>query len=147
LSEQVAKAHETAREAQKSVGTAKVMAGKAQSGLQEIKDVPPEMILVVANLVGELNQAQSIQMTLDKQLQEADKQDAEARRQISDYIGAAGSLAAQATRENEARIKAEKSLSWYRWHWWGSWIVFGLGVLAVLILAFLKFTGKLVTKL
>lgn len=36
-----------------------------------------------------------------------------------------------------------KKLSWYRWHWWGSWIVFGLGILAVGFLAFLKFTGRL----
>ncbi len=36
-----------------------------------------------------------------------------------------------------------KKLSWYRWHWWGSWVVFGLGIVAVGFLAFLKFTGKL----
>jgi len=38
---------------------------------------------------------------------------------------------------------ASKKLSWYRWHWWGSWIVFGLGIVAVGFLAFLKFTGRL----
>lgn len=38
---------------------------------------------------------------------------------------------------------AEKSLWWYRLHWWGAWIMLGLGVLACAIVAFLKFTGKL----
>ena len=39
--------------------------------------------------------------------------------------------------------KAKKSLSWYRWHWWGSWVIFGLGIVACAIFAFLKFTGRL----
>lgn len=39
--------------------------------------------------------------------------------------------------------KANTALNWYRWHWWGSWIALGLGVLACLVFAFLKFTGRL----
>lgn len=39
--------------------------------------------------------------------------------------------------------KTAKALSWYRWHWYGSWIVFGIGVLVCLAFAFLKFTGRL----
>jgi hypothetical protein len=38
---------------------------------------------------------------------------------------------------------AEKSLWWYRLHWWGAWIALGTGVLACGILAFLKFTGRI----
>lgn len=36
-----------------------------------------------------------------------------------------------------------KKLAWYRWHWWGSWIIFGLGILACGFFAFLKLTGRL----
>jgi hypothetical protein len=38
---------------------------------------------------------------------------------------------------------ANKKLWWYRWHWWGAWLVFALGVIACGVLAFLKFTGRL----
>jgi hypothetical protein len=39
--------------------------------------------------------------------------------------------------------KSNAALNWYRLHWWGSWIMLGLGVLACLVVAFLKFTGRL----
>lgn len=39
--------------------------------------------------------------------------------------------------------KAEKALWWYRLRWWGAWVVFGLGIVACGLLAFLKFTGRL----
>jgi hypothetical protein len=36
-----------------------------------------------------------------------------------------------------------KALWWYRLHWWGAWVMLGLGVLACIVVAFLKFTGRL----
>ena len=39
-------------------------------------------------------------------------------------------------------MTTEKKLSWYRWHWWGSWIALGAGVIACGLLALLKFTGR-----
>ncbi len=39
--------------------------------------------------------------------------------------------------------KAAKALWWYRLHWWAGWMVFGLGIAACIIFAFLKFTGRL----
>lgn len=41
--------------------------------------------------------------------------------------------------------KAEKSLWWYRLHWWGAWVMLGLGVAACVFFAILKVTGKLAT--
>ena len=38
---------------------------------------------------------------------------------------------------------ASSKLWWYRLHWWGAWIMLGLGLLACLAFAFLKFTGRL----
>ncbi len=56
-------------------------------------------------------------------------------------------LADNATDERNSRIKAEKNLSWYRWHWWGSWIVLGAGVIACIILAVIKWGAKWSAKL
>ncbi len=39
--------------------------------------------------------------------------------------------------------KAAKALWWYRLHWWGAWVMLGLGILACGVFAFLKFTGRL----
>lgn len=39
--------------------------------------------------------------------------------------------------------KASKALWWYRLHWWGAWVMLGLGVIACGIFAFLKLTGRL----
>lgn len=39
--------------------------------------------------------------------------------------------------------KASKALWWYRLHWWGAWVMLGLGILACGAFAFLKFTGRL----
>jgi hypothetical protein len=63
-----------------------------------------------------------------------------------EYHTEAQSLADTATNERTARIKAEKALSWYRWHWYIGWIVMGLGVIVCGIFAFLKFTGRLALK-
>jgi uncharacterized NAD(P)/FAD-binding protein YdhS len=38
---------------------------------------------------------------------------------------------------------ANKKLWWYRLHWWGAWVMLGLGVAACLVFAFLKATGRL----
>ncbi len=39
--------------------------------------------------------------------------------------------------------KLDKAVWWYRLHWWGAWIMLGLGVLACAVFAFLKLTGRL----
>lgn len=52
-------------------------------------------------------------------------------------------LTATLNATSEKLSKATKSLWWYRLHWWGSWFALGLGVLACIAFAFLKFTGRL----
>ena len=47
--------------------------------------------------------------------------------------------AAETARAN----KLDKAVWWYRLHWWGAWIMLGLGVVACGVFAFLKFTGRL----
>lgn len=62
------------------------------------------------------------------------------------YYAEAKTLADNATAENRARVSAEEKLHWYRMHWWGTWIACGAGIILFLVLAFLKFTGRLALK-
>lgn len=39
--------------------------------------------------------------------------------------------------------KDSETLAWYRRHWWGSWIIFSLGVVVCIVLAVIKFGVKL----
>jgi uncharacterized membrane protein len=80
-------------------------------------------------LQGELEQAETARKTLQS------AQDA--------YAGAAAGLAEDASNERAARIKAEQSLHWYRWHFFLTWFIAGAGLLVCILLAFLKFTGRL----
>jgi hypothetical protein len=63
--------------------------------------------------------------------------------QLASYAKQVTDLASHDATVTAQLNKAEKSLWWYRLHWWGAWIMLGLGVLACLVLAFLKFTGRL----
>lgn len=80
---------------------------------------------------------------LDGQLKDAEKARATLQSEQGNYAGAAASLAKTATDERDARIKDEKALSWYRWHFYLTWFIAGAGLLVCIVLAFLKFTGRL----
>lgn len=54
-----------------------------------------------------------------------------------------GTVIAHDASETARANKLDKALWWYRVHWWGAWIMLGLGVAACLFFAFLKFTGRL----
>lgn len=42
----------------------------------------------------------------------------------------------------DTATKLSAKVAWYQWHWWGSWIALGIGILLCLIFAGLKFSGK-----
>lgn len=90
-----------------------------------------------------LTAAQQEQGQLDTQLATAEADRDNLRKEQGSYVVQANKLAIIATTERTSRIAVETKLSWYRWHWWGSWIALGAGVLACLGFAFLKFTGRL----
>lgn len=94
-------------------------------------------------LLDKLAESTSVHAALSAQLREADDAKQQFAADGERYLAEANKLAGDAISERNARIKAEKSLSWYRWHWWGSWIALGAGILLSLIFAFLKFTGRL----
>jgi hypothetical protein len=139
----VDRAHTSARKAQTSVSEAVKRTAEVREETRKLKDVPPTLLAKVNELDSNLRSAQVEQALLEKQLVEADAAKAQVEKDKTDYFAAAQKLADEATAERDKRIKVEKALSWYRWHWWGSWIVLGLGIVACGLLAFLKFTGRL----
>jgi hypothetical protein len=52
-------------------------------------------------------------------------------------------LADHDKKETDRANKLDKALWWYRLHWWGAWIMLGLGILACAVFAFLKFSGRI----
>lgn len=79
----------------------------------------------------------------EKHLAETDAREVELEQKQKDYYDRAWKLADTTTALNARLVDVEKKLSWYRWHWWGSWIALGVGVIASGVVAFLKFTGRL----
>lgn len=147
VSTAVAAAHASANKARATVSSASAMAKHAKTEVAKIKNVPAALVQEVSDLDVKLTEAQTQQTELENHLREADVARAQVEKDKNDYFNAAQSLANDATNERNARIKAEKSLSWYRWHWWGSWIALGLGIVACGVFAFLKFTGRLALKM
>lgn len=165
LTGKVAKATDTAKKARAKVadiktGTQKVSASIKQSE-QDANDlynvVPAQYKPQVLSLESAIQTAQLDLNTLSTGEDEAETLHAQLAKELDDakvakeqlekdqatYVSDAGKLANSATVERDKRIKDEQSLSWYRWHWWGSWIVLGIGVLVCILLAVAKLAGKL----
>jgi len=62
---------------------------------------------------------------------------------LTDLQEQIGKLAKHDKEVTDKLNAASKKLWWYRLRFWGAWIVFGLGVIACIVLAFLKVTGRL----
>jgi len=45
--------------------------------------------------------------------------------------------------ETDRANKLDKAVWWYRLHWWGAWIMLGLGIAMCVLFAILKATGKI----
>lgn len=136
-------AHASARSAQAKVNDARKRAKLAREEAAKVKDLPPIVTKAINDLGAELEDATKLQMELEIHLKEADTAKAQVEKDKADYFAQAQKLADAASDERTKRIADEKKLSWYRWHWYGSWIALGLGVVACLVFAFLKFTGRL----
>lgn len=94
-------------------------------------------------LASSLSQARAKQDTLNAQLTETVLRESELEQHQAGYYSDAQQLAKTATAEREQRITVEKKLSWYRYHFFLSWGIAAAGVLVCIVLAFLKFTGRL----
>lgn len=111
---------------------------------EEIKKLPKEAIIATIKHQGQILEDTKAENTLLKGL----LLDAVASQNIA--LTATGGALSKLTEleAHDAKVtaqlnKADTALNWYRLHWWGSWIMLGLGVLACLVVAFLKFTGRL----
>ena len=139
----VNEAHDAARAAKTNVDEAIGRQKEIETEISAIADVPPTLRQKINDQDKTLGEASVHQQALEEHLTEADIAKADAQNAKDEYFAASKTLADDATNERNKRIADEKALSWYRWHWWGSWIVLGLGVVACGLIAFLKFTGKL----
>jgi septal ring factor EnvC (AmiA/AmiB activator) len=139
----VAKAHTAAQKAQQNVSDASKEAKEIREETAKIENVPQSLVVKVNDLDGKLDEALSNHAELTARLEEADQAKADVEKDKADYIQRADALAQQATSENSSRVADEKKLSWYRWHWWGSWIVLGAGVVLCVVLGIAKFVAKM----
>lgn len=121
----------------------KVAPADLQSQLAAAKKDSDRIQLVEGILKGGLTLAWTKQDELEKHLIITDAHADDLENNQNRYYTDAGHLADIATNERDSRIKAEKTASWYRWHFWLSWIVLATGLIACGVIAFLKFTGRL----
>lgn len=151
LGQAVEKSRATAGKAKSQVVEAQKISVTVNEKLMALKKkAPKELVPLIEEIEagqkeedGKLTEAIGTQTVLESQLTEADAAKVQHEKDDGEYQGKAQLLADNATKENQSAVSAEKKLSWYRWHWFGSWIVLGLGVLACGVFAFLKFTGRL----
>jgi ABC-type enterochelin transport system substrate-binding protein len=120
------------------------------------KIAPVELLPPIAAIRLDVDRMQHIELILsqnlasawvksdetEKHLNDTDARIAELEKEHANYYSDAQAIADTATALNARVIELEKKVSWYRWHWWGSWIALGAGVLACGLFAFVKFTGK-----
>lgn len=142
LSKAVDQSHQSARKAQATVSSASKKAKAVREETKKIKNLPTDFVQHLSDLEAELERAQKQQTELEQHLQEADAAKAQVEQDKAAYYKEAQRLADDATKENSKAVKAEKSLSWYRWHFWASWIVLGAGVIACIVFAVARFAGK-----
>lgn len=105
----------------------------------DVSDLHTQHAMTVAHL----QETQSHHAELAVHLQEADVAKADVQKFAPAYFDSVNKLAKQATELSATVASQANTISWYRWHWWGSWIALGAGIIACGFLAFLKFTGKL----
>jgi chromosome segregation ATPase len=158
LSNAVTKATNTAERARAQVDAARKAADKEATSsatvltqLDELWEVlPPELKAKgdalkaavrrdqadIGEIVTHVDGAQREHAQLGKDLFEANAAKLQVEVDKQEYYENADKLAAIATKDSAA-------LAWYRRHWWGAWIVSGLGLIVLGLIAFLKFTGRL----
>ncbi len=160
--------HKQEREAVKKAQTNAEALGVASVGAMQKLDqlalvVPDDFKPAVAAIHADVTDLQDIELILNANLKaawakgdetekhlaetethltETDTNVANLEEEHADYYQDAQGIADKATDFNHKLVAAEEKLSWYRWHWWGSWMALGAGVIACGLFAFVKFTGK-----
>jgi len=87
-------------------------------------------------LMGELNAEKAQELKLANTLADTVKADLAHQKQVEEQTNKLNST-------QDKLDKAAKALWWYRLRWWGAWIMLGLGIVACLLFAWAKATGRL----
>lgn len=165
LIEKVTEARATTARASAAVGSARESLGRETVLLDSLgPDMDKMMIVAPASLkpqieaiktemdalradheesVGHVDTAQKEQAAATGQLEQANAAKNEVEKLSPVYFGEVDKLATKANAAEAGWAKDSKNLQWYRIHFWLSWIIAGAGVLVCLLVAFLKFTGRL----
>lgn len=110
----------------------------------EIKALPKEQILATIKHQGQILQdTQAENKALKDVIVNASTSQSIALAATGGALSKLQTLIDHDAATTEKLNKSNTALNWYRLHWWGSWIALGFGVLACLVVAFLKFTGRL----
>lgn len=111
---------------------------------EEIKALPKDAIVATIKHQGQiLADTKAENVMLKEVIVEASTSQSIALTATGGALSKLTQLIDHDTKTTIALNKANAALNWYRWHWWGAWIALGAGVLACLVVAFLKFTGRL----
>lgn len=142
---------ETIKKAQESTDKITILSTDISGRLEEIiKIAPPELKPPLALLQTDVNDIKTEEASLSSFLISAYTKQSEQEKTLTEtqaheieleghqqvYQDRAQKLADVATKQST-------KLAWYQWHWWGSWIALGIGVLACLAFVVLKFFIKL----
>lgn len=147
VSKAVTAAHTHANQAKQKVQEATEIAHEVAKEAATVKTLPPTLLGHINDLEAKLDETRTSQSNLEADLVEADKAKTQVEQDKTEYFSAAQKLADAATIERDKRIKDETTLHWYRVHFFLGWIIFGTGVLACVVLAILKISGKLAGKM
>jgi hypothetical protein len=117
----------------------------------EIKKLPKEAILATLKhqeQIFEATKAENAELKAAQQetmasVNSALASSSAALNKITDLSSQLGQVVAHDAKMTALANDYGKKLNWYRLHWWGAWIVFALGVIACIVLAILKVTGRL----
>lgn len=145
-----AKARQVVKDAKSTAEDVTTISGVIDQHVKEIPNVPQGLLneitrlqVVESVLTSQLAEGVAVHDTLFRELGDAQDARVQLQKDQVDYMAQSQVLANNATAERDARISAEKSLSWYRWH---SWLMklgaAAIGLVAIGVL-FLWLTGRL----
>lgn len=92
--------------------------------------------LIREELMGQLQAEKDQELKLAGTLADTVKADLEHQKKVEEQTNKLNTT-------QDKLDKAAKALWWYRLHWWGAWIMLILGIIACLLFAWAKATGRL----
>lgn len=141
----------TIKEAQKEADQIAILSTSVSGKVEDIiKIAPPELQPPLALLQEDIKSQKAEEESLSNSLIFAYRKQAEQEVLITQTQTHETDLEKQqkiyqdnAQKLADTTTKLSAKVAWYQWHWWGSWIALGIGVLLCIVFAILKVLGKL----